>query len=72
MQMVIKDTIYLHDNKCLLVFCLLIYVITVGALRPVYLGSCEMSRAICISGCNISLAIPKTFSFSYESMYNLM
>lgn len=48
-----------------------IYVMTVGALRPVNLGSSEISNAMSMSGFSITLAWPSTFSFSYESMYKL-
>lgn len=41
-----------------------IYVMTVGALRPVNLGSCEISRAMSMSGFSITLAWPSTFSLS--------
>lgn len=45
-----------------------VYVITVGALRPVNFRSWDISNAIWISGSNIWLAWPNTLSFSYESM----
>lgn len=51
--------------------CERIYVMTVGASLPVNLGNCEISNAIWMSGSSVSLADPKTFTFSYESMYNL-
>lgn len=51
--------------------CEHIYVITVGASLPVNLGNFEISNAIWMSGSSVWLADPSTFSFSYESMYNL-
>lgn len=47
------------------------YVITVGAVRPVNFWRSEISKAMLINGLSISLAFPRTLSFSYESMYIL-
>lgn len=45
-----------------------VYVMTVGAFRPVNFGNCEICKAIWMSGSSISLAWPRTLFFSYESM----